>query len=289
MRWRLIRGMAEKGDYPDGRVAEIAEGQHGVVSIEQLRDAGLSDDAVSGRCRAGRLHRVHRGVYAVGHPRLSDGGRWMAAVLACGGGAVLSHRSAAALWGMLAPAAGATAVDVSVPSQGGRRKRVGIRLHRRASLRPEEMTCRSRIPVTTPARTIADLRRIVPAAQLRHAIRQAEVLGLRTGLAGRAEPTRSELEDLFLGLCRRHRLPRPEVNVWIGSMEVDFLWRERRLIVETDGYRYHRGRTAFEEDRERDLRLKAHGYQVLRLSYRQLVDSSARVAESLRGMLAEVV
>jgi hypothetical protein len=140
------------------------------------------------------------------------------------------------------------------------------------------------IPVTTPSRTIADLRSIVSAAELRRAIRQAEVLGLPTGIDPR-EPTRSQLEDLFLALCRRHGIPPPEVNVAIGSLTVDFLWRERRLIVETDGYRYHRGREAFETDRARDLLLRGAGYTVMRFSYRQVVEEPGRLASAVRGAL----
>lgn len=121
---------------------------------------------------------------------------------------------------------------------------------------------------------------------LKRAIRQAGVLGLQIDRPREADQTRSELEHLFLRLCKRHGLPMPEVNVRIDSLLVDFLWRERRLIVETDGYRYHRGREAFEDDRERDLRLRALGYEVVRLSYRQVVDESPRVADLLATILS---
>ena len=107
------------------------------------------------------------------------------------------------------------------------------------------------------------------------------MLGLPTGLDRPSEPTRSELEHLFLRLCRRHRLPAPEVNVRIGSREVDFLWREQRLIVETDGYRYHRGATAFEDDHERDLDLRSQAYDVLRLTYRQITKDPTRAATAV--------
>jgi len=167
--------MAEKSASPDGVVAVIARRQHGVVSIRQLRSAGLSDDAVLGRVRAGRLHRLHQGVYAVGHSPPSFEARWMAAVLACGGaggdmrpgptravldywGAALSHQSAACHWGLLKPARGP--VDVSISGNGGRRRRKGVRLHRCISLLPADVTLRRGIPVTKPARTIADLRRV---------------------------------------------------------------------------------------------------------------------------------
>jgi very-short-patch-repair endonuclease len=200
----------------------------------------------------------------------------MAAVLAGGAGACLSHRSAAELWRLLEPRD--RAVDLSIRTTSGRSRRPGIRLHRRASLSASAVTERVRIPVTRPAQTIADLRR---------AIRQAEVLGLRTGLEEGSEPTRSELEHLFLQLCRRHHLPLPEVNVRVGRLEVDFLWHRQRLIVETDGYRYHRGSQAFEEDHARDLALRVQGYDVLHLTYRQVTGQPKRaaavVADALRG------
>jgi predicted transcriptional regulator of viral defense system len=191
--------MAEKRANPDQQIAARSRAQHGVISITQLREVGLSDDAVLGRVRQGRLHRLHRGVYAVGYRNGSEGSRLMAAILACGPGAVISHRSAAGLWRLVEAPRGA--VDVSVPTTGGRRRRAGIRLHRRASLPPRSVTERHRIPVTTPAQTIGDLRRVVPPAELRRAIRRAEMLGLRTGLENTSERTRSELEHLFLRLC----------------------------------------------------------------------------------------
>jgi very-short-patch-repair endonuclease len=286
--------MDGKSASPDGAVARMAARQHGVVSIRQLREAGVSDDAARARVRAGRLHRVHRGVYAVGHPRLSLEGRWMAALLACGSGeatVVLSHRAAAALWGLLPPADGA--VDVSVAGSGGRRRRRGVRIHRSSTLTADQTTRRRGIPVTTPARTLADLRRAVIAnglwgsgshEEVRRAIRQAEALGLPPGDENLGDRTRSELERRFLRLCRSHGLPAPEVNTRIGRFEVDFLWPDRRVIVETDGYRYHRGRVAFEDDRARDLALRALGYDVVRLTHRQLMDEPAAVASVLRSL-----
>jgi very-short-patch-repair endonuclease len=204
--------------------------------------------------------------------------------MACGPKAALSHRSAAELWKLLDLAPGA--VEVSVASTSGRLSQTGIRLHRRTSLTPESVARHKDIPVTTPAQTIADLRGAVSPAQLRRAIRQAEALGFRTGLAENSERTRSELEHLFLRLCRRHHLPKPEVNVRVGSRIVDFLWREQRVVVETDGYRFHRGSQAFEDDHERDLELRSLGYDVVRLSYRQVTTAPNRavsaVTEALR-------
>jgi len=147
------------------------------------------------------------------------------------------------------------------------------------------MTRHRGIPVTTPARTIADLRTLVSVRELRRAIRQAEVFGLPTGQEVKSDRTRSELEFQFLQLCKRHGLPRPEVNVRIGSLTVDFLWEEAKLIVETDGYQYHRGQAAFEDDHARDLELRTLGYEVSRFSYRQVVDEPAKVVRGLRTAL----
>jgi hypothetical protein len=275
--------MRAKSAKPDVAIARVAARQHGVVSREQLRAAGFSEAAISRRANGGRLHRIHRGVYAVGHRGLSLEGRWMAAVLACGEDARLSHRSAAELWQLLGPVDGP--IEVTVAGWSGRKRRAGIRIHRSLTLRLEETTRRRGIPVTGPARTIADLRASVAPAQRRRAIRQAEVLGLSTGIKPPNEPTRSELEDLFLRLCAHYRLPAPEVNVRIGLYEVDFLWRTQRLIVETDGYRYHRGAQAFEDDRERDLGLRARGFDLHRFSYRQIVDKPRAVADAVKQAL----
>jgi very-short-patch-repair endonuclease len=199
--------------------------------------------------------------------------------------AALSYRSAAELWTMLSPTEGP--VDVSVPGTGGRSKRQGIRVHRSQSLLPASITLCKGIPVTTPARTISDLRRrvtterrkgLISPKELRRAIRQADFLGLAMGENEERDRTRSDLERDFLDLCRRHRLPMPEVNVRIGPHLVDFLWRERMLIVETDGYVSHRGRAAFEDDRGRDLDLCARGFEVIRLAEKQLNEEAERVA-----------
>jgi hypothetical protein len=277
--------MAEKGAQPDAQVAAIAARQHGVVSIGQLREAGLSDDAVAGRVWAGWLHRIHRGVYAVGHPGLTFHRRGMAAVLAIGD-AYLSHRSAAGLWQLL-PAEGGP-IEVTLPSRNGRRGRRGIRVHRPVSLPAAACSRRDGIPVTTPARTIADLHGHVAPRIWRRAVRQAEILGLELEPTIEPDRTRSELERRFLHLCQRYGLPMPEVNVPVGHRVADFLWRERRLIVETDGYRFHRGREAFEDDRARDLELRALGFEVIRVSHRQVVAEAQQVAAVLRTALKEM-
>lgn len=211
----------------------------------------------------------------------------MAAVLVGGDGAVLSHASAAALWRLLKPIAGP--IDVSTPARSGRAKHSGIRLHRFVSLRTEHCVRCQGIPVTTPARTVVDLRGSVPERLWRRARRQAEIRGIQLGPARRGVRTRSDLEDDFLGLCRRSRLPAPEVNVRIGRWEVDFLWRGARLVVETDSYAYHRGSVAFQDDRARDLDLRQRGFDVIRISERQLNDEPARVAAVVGGELARLL
>lgn len=267
-------------------IARLAANQHSVVSLKQLVALGLTSDSVRYRVRTGRFHPVHRGVYSVGHPKLTPEGGWMAAVLACGPNAVLSHRPAAALWRLLSPQPGV--VDVTVPRRGGRKRRRGIRLHRSTTLTQQQSTRRANIPVTTPARTLLDLRRCVSPGILGRARRQAEVLGYRLEEAPDIEPdlTRSELERKFLRLCERSSLPSPEVNARVGDHVVDFLWRRAGLIVETDGYRYHRGRASFEHDRSRDAAFSAAGFEVLRFSWRQVVDDPNEVIAAVRTRLS---
>lgn len=266
----------------DGVIASLAARQYGVVTIEQLGRCGIDKHAVHNRVAAGRLHRVHRGVYAVGHVALSSKGRWLAAVLALREGAALSHRSAAEHLQLLPPSQGD--IDVTVNGTGGRRKRPGIRIHRSPSLKESDVIRRDGIPVTTPARTLRDLRRVVTPAEFRKAVRQAEVLGYELG-GVEVDGTRSELEYLFLKLCRRYRLPEPEVNVRVGRFLVDFLWREQRLVVETDGWRYHRGALATTEDAARDRQLRRWGYAVLRFTYPEVTRDAAAVAAAVRGPL----
>ena len=215
----------------------------------------------------------------------------MAAVLATGEGAVLSHTSAAELWGMLrsrrppSPAGVDVDANVTVPSRAGRRKRHGIVIHRSLTLDPSQITHRHGIPVTTPDRTLRDLRRTLPQQQFAAAVRQAEFLRLPLDDSLEPDRTRSELESHFLALCRRPRLPQPEVNVRIGGFVVDFTWPEPRLIVEVDGWDAHRTRSAFEEDRARDARLSVLGYEVVRFTWRQLTRDQRAVAKTIRTLL----
>jgi very-short-patch-repair endonuclease len=210
----------------------------------------------------------------------------MAAVLALGDGAAVSHLSAAALWGMRKPSDGP--IDVTVPGDGGRRRRRGIRIHRSHSLIAGFTTRHNGIAVTKPARTLRDLHRTVPQPVFRTAVRRAldlRLIGSRN-LRGPADLTRSELERRFLSLCRRHRFPLPEVNTRVGPYEVDFLWRDRGLIAETDGYRHHSDRAAFERDRARDATLQSLGFTVFRFTHRQVLERTPVVA-ALRPLLEQ--
>jgi very-short-patch-repair endonuclease len=295
-------------------IVALAERQHGVVTLHQLQSIGLGKGAVAKRARAGRLHRIHRGVYAVGRPALTLRGRWMAAVLAYGPGAVLSHRSAAALHG-IRPTNRRNS-DVTVPGRSAR-SRPGIDVHRSTTLQPEDVTTVDGIPCTTVARTLADLGDVVRRREVEKAVDQAEVLRLfdlravnealeragpcrgagtlRAVLRDYERPTitRSELEEQFLALCRTSSLPSPAVNAWITlddgiAYNADFLWRAERLVAETDGRGFHGKRGAFEHDRLRDQRLTLAGYTVVRFTWRQVEREPRRVAGVLQGLLARL-
>ena len=281
--------------HPDRRIAWVAGVQHGVISLEQLAALGLSPRAVRHRAASGRLVRIHRGVFAIGHGALSVNGRRLAAVLACGAGAVLSHRSAAALWGVCRDRG---QFEVSIASQAGRAVR-GIGLHRCRSLIPVDVTEVDEVPCTTVARTLVDLAAGGDRPGLISAITRAEelriydgaeiaaVLGRGRGRPGARllrsvlmewsdDPTRSRFERNLLAFLRCHSLPAPRVNEWITvegqTIQPDFMWSERRVILETDGYATHRTRKAFADDRRRDQVLTRNGWTPLRAAYRQLDD-----------------
>ncbi len=273
--------MREQVAYPDVLIARIAAGQHGTISYSQLLAAGLTRSSVRRRVAAGRLHRLYRGVYAVGHLPVSRRGWWMAATLALPG-ALLSHFSAAMLWKIL-PLDGRWP-QITVPGQGGRAKRKGIVIHRSVTLTARECRRKERIPVTSVARTIADLRRVADTDTVRRAIRQAGYLKLNLEEVAWAGD-RSPLEFDFLGFCRRYGLPMPEVNAKVGIYHVDFLWREQKLAVETDGWAAHRGRQAFEDDHARGLELMRRGIEMLPLTEHQLKSDPAGVAAVLRERL----
>ncbi|MDX6581131.1 MAG: hypothetical protein QOI10_315 [Solirubrobacterales bacterium] len=206
----------------------------------------------------------------------------MAAVLAGGPRTALGHRAGAELWELLEPSHGD--IDITVPNTNGRATRLGLRIHR-SHLPQNETTLRHRIRVTTPARTLVDLKRTVPPETYHRALRQAEYKNM--DLAGlHTDGTRSDPEADFLRLCRRHRLPPPGVNQRIGSWTVDFLWRSQRLVVEVDAWSTHRGSQAFEDDHERDMDLRAQGFTVLRFTARQIRTDSAGVAAAVRSALS---
>lgn len=288
-------------------VAAIAAHQHDVIAWRQLRALGIGRGAIRHRLATGRLHAVQLGVYAVGSPRLAGRGRWMAAVLSCGEDALLSHRDAAAVWDI--GSTGGARIDVTTIGRG-RRERRGIILHRVRRLHPDDRAELDGIPTTSLPRTLLDLAEVVSRARLEDAFESAERLRLldlsavaelferspgrrglkplRALLADAAEPaaeTRSELERRFLIFCREAGLPRPSVNVSVAGFEVDAFWPEARLVVELDGYAFHRTRTAFERDRARDAELQLGGCRVLRITHRMLEREAAAVAERVHAML----
>jgi very-short-patch-repair endonuclease len=253
----------------------------------------------------GRLRRVHRGVYTVGHRLLSRDGRWMAAVLACGSDAVLSHHAAAALWGIR------QSDRLEVTTSGAHRAKDGVIVHR-GLVPDDERTAHRGIPTTTVPRTLLDLSAVVGAHQLRSALRQAEQLRLTDPLslhdlvaryqrrAGRAviralldeasigaRIVRSELEERFQDFLIRAGLPLPHTNVVIEGYEVDCVWSEQRLIVELDGHSTHSPTHAFEGDRARDRRLEAAGWHVIRITWRQLQEEPELVEADLWRLLAQ--
>jgi hypothetical protein len=292
------------------RIGRLAERQHGVVALRQLQLLGLSKSAVSRRARGGRFHRIHRGVYAVGHPKLTGYGHWMAAVLACGPRAVLSHRSTAGLWGVRPD--NRRKSDVSVPSPSARTKQA-IEIHRSVTLTADDVTTVEGIPCTTLARTLVDLGDVVNRRAVERAVEQAEVLRLfdlhevqrameragprrGTGLLSSVledlngpSLTASELEESFLALCRAAALPTPEVNAWMtlpdgSAIKVDFLWRSERLAVETDGHPFHRTRQSRERDTKRDQLLRLAGFEPVRFTGRQVALEKEWVTHTLLAL-----
>lgn len=283
MVWSLSFSMRKKSSTAGRRIAAIAGRQHGVVTAAQMRAVGFNEVAVHRAEAAGRLHRLHRGVYAVGHRSLSWRGRWLAAVLAVGEGAVLSHSSAAALWEFLRPIPGP--IHVTVAAAVRRKPRSGLQLHRSRTLTSPHITHRYGIAVTNPARTIDDLRGAVEPRLFRRAVRQAELAGHRVPHLDATRRTRSDLELLFLGLCENHDLPRPLVNHRVHGHLVDFYWPEHRLVVETDSWAYHRGSVALEDDHSRDLAMRTRGIEVRRYTGDQIEATPEAVVADLRGQL----
>lgn len=279
----------------------MAKCQHGVATRAQLASVGVSPGAIDHRLRAGRLQAIHPGVYAVGIGAATPEARALAAVLACGDGTVLSHRSAAALWRLLP----AWPARIEVTARHRHRLR-GVHAHRSRTLQVADAAIHHGIPVTAPARTLLDLADVLDDRRLARAVNEAQVLGrvradelaalldrspgrrgsgrLRSQLSQRGGPTRSELEDCFLAFVREHGLPRPEVNRRVAGYEVDMLWRPERLVVELDGRAFHAHR--FERDREKDAALLAAGFAVIRITWQRLDRAPAREAERLLAILA---
>jgi len=273
----------EQGAKAEIEIAWIARRQHGVITVAQLRALGVDKSGVTRRVRVGRLHRLHRGVYAVGHAAPSLHRDFMAAVLVSGKEAVLSHGSAAVLWGFLRPLE--EPIHVTSPSWNGRQRHSGVALHRSPSLREKGMaTLRERIPVTTPRRTIDDLEGAIEPRLFRRAKRQAELMKFKLTLP--TDRTRSDLEGDFLRFLAKHGFPPPQVNVKVGKHTVDFLWPDHMLAVETDFFDYHRGSQAFEDDHQRDLELRRLGYTVRRYTGAQLDNYPAEIVAELGEVLS---
>ena len=281
----------------------MAGSQHGVVTIGQLLALGLSRAAVEGRIRRGRLHRLHRGVYAAGHTALPRDGRLIAAVYACGEAALLSHRSAGAAHGLLTWSP--PRIDVVVP--GPRAPRPGIELHRSRSLTDRDRTLVAAVPVTTVARTLVDLADVLQERQLARAVARAEDLrafDLRAledvqarvpGRRGRHRLNRvlaayrpelhflrSEAERRLKLLCEEHGLPQPQFNAHVAGFEVDVYWPQARLALEFDGAETHLTRHAFHADRRRDRALAVEGVQTLRVTW---PDLAAPLAQQVLAIL----
>jgi hypothetical protein len=279
-------------------LAALAARQHGVVSVDQLDSIGIDRNAVAHRVRLGRLHRVHVGVYAVGHPNLSPKGRWRAATLATDG--VLSHGNAAALWELIRAPSG----DIHVLSPTCiAHTRPGLMVHRTRWF--EHLTVRDGIPVTTVPRTLYDLAGSVRTPLLLRALKEAELryAGTERALAELLEATpgrpgaprlrellglglRSASEGRFLELCERHDTPSPVVNGRLMGKEVDFHWPRERLVVEIDGGPFHRSAATIEDDRRRDALLTAGGWTVLRFSSGQIRHEPTRVVVAVHAALA---
>ncbi len=277
----------------------IARSQIWVVTRRQLREIGFSSEAIDHRIEKGRLHPVHRGVYLVGNPELTPERRFMAAVLACGAGAALSHASAAALW-RIRPS---SAIEVSVPAER-HPHHPGIVVHRRGSL---DVTYHRRIPVTTPASTLVDLASRLPSNEIERAVNEAvnrdltdpdrlrselETMRRRHGVRKLARVldkrtyvmTDSVLEQRFLRIVRAAGLPLPQTQVYVNGHRVDFYWPELRLVVETDGLRFHRtpAQQAFDDQRGQDH--AAAGLIPLRFSHGQIFYEPGRVEKTLRAV-----
>jgi hypothetical protein len=287
-------------------LADLAERQYGVVSYRQLRELGLSNGHVHRASKASRLRRVHRGVYAVGHQRLSDHGRCWGALLACGDGAVLSHRSAAWLWGFISSCP--EEPEVTAPGRGHRRRRIHV--HRVAALADRDCGTLEGIPVTAAPRTLIDLAEVVSARELSRAVDRAKRTGrldlgaidaalasrnrtvgaklLRKALALYRKPVfdRARSELLLLEALEKEGVSPPAMSLWVAGCEIDAYWEAERFAVEIDGWETHGSRQAFEDDRLRQEELMLAGIEVVPVSARRIETEPQQVAKRLRILLS---
>jgi very-short-patch-repair endonuclease len=288
------------------QISRRATRQRGVVSRKQLLGAGLTKSAIDGRLRRDELHPRHRGVYLAGHEALMPLASEQAALLACGAGAHISHASAASIW---IPGAVASPAEVEITVVGRKvRPRLGIKVHRTKTLGRVDVRIVHGLPLTAPARTLIDLaavgfdrteavlsemlsrgllRERDVAAALERIPRRRGAPAIRALLdVERRGFTRSEAERVMRKLCRQAQLAQPVSNVRVAGFEVDFLWPGEKLIVEVDGYRYHSHRAAFERDRQRDARLVAAGFVVIRVTWRQLAEKPMTVVATIAAALS---
>ena len=292
---------------PESVIDALAAAQHGIVTRRQLLAAGLPAHIIERRVGSRRIEPVHRGVYRVG-PIEAPCGPEMAAVLACGDTAVVSHRSAGWLWRGGAGKRAQRPVEILV--HGGVRRQVpGVLVRTVGRLDPDEVTSLERIPLTTPVRTILDLAAVASPRELEQALAFAErdgrvsrsellsllsrrprhrgARGLRA-LIGEGSPaamTRSEAEERLLLLIRKAGLRSPETNIRVEGYEVDFFWRLERLIVEVDGFEFHSTPRPFELDRRRDAALTVAGFRVIRLTWPRIVNEPEAIVALLARAL----
>jgi len=290
---------------PDHEIARQAKRQGGVISHRQLVALGLHPQSIRYRCEIGRLHALRRGVYAVGHAIVGVDGRRWAAVLALGGDAFVSHTSAADAFGFRRSESGL--VHITVRGRAGRKRHVGIRIHRPHVLPDDETTALDELPITTPPRTLLDLAaaglrgrpleaaldravklRLLDFAELHRLLarypRRPGAPSLKAQLSRYRGPvdTRSELERLVNELCDANALPPPLANTVIEGRVRDFHWPEFRLVVEADSYGHHSSPSALNDDRERDVELTLAGYRTLRFTYEQVTCRRGYAIRALR-------
>jgi very-short-patch-repair endonuclease len=301
--------MSEGRKYKRSKEAwELAGRQHGVVARRQLLALGFNAREIEHRVKRGRLHLIMRGVYAVGWPRLTPKRRWMAAVLACGEGALMSHCSAAALWEIGSERGGL--IDLSVMRRAELKRR-GLRVRGRPSLTAERITTHDGIPVTTPVQTLIDLSTELPAIRVERAVNEADKRDLIDPETLRAELDRyvgepgvkslgrlldkrtfrlsdSDLEVLFRPIAMEANLPSPLTKEEVNGFEVDFFFPDLGLIIETDGLRYHRTPSTQTRDARRDRAHTLAGMTPLRFTHYEIKYEPARVRSELRRIAASL-